>query len=32
MKSHIPPRLRKPLARTIAGTVLVGAWAIGSPH
>ena len=30
--SHIRPRLRKPLARAIAGTVLVGAWAVGSPH
>ena len=32
MISHIPPRLRKPLARAIAGTALVGAWALGSPH
>lgn len=32
MISHIRPRLRKPLARAIAGTALVGAWALGSPH
>jgi phosphatidylglycerophosphate synthase len=32
MISHIRPRLRKPLARAIDGTALVGAWALGSPH
>ncbi len=32
MMSHIRPRLRKPLGRAIAGTALVGAWAIGNPR
>lgn len=32
MRRFIRPRLRKPLMRAIGGTVLAGAWAIGSPH
>jgi hypothetical protein len=30
MMSFIPPRLRKPLYRTLAGLLIAGAWAIGS--
>jgi hypothetical protein len=30
MMSFIPPRLRKPLYRTLAGLLVAGAWAIGS--
>jgi hypothetical protein len=29
MMSFIPPRLRKPLLRTVAGLVFAGAWALG---
>jgi hypothetical protein len=29
MMSFIPPRLRKPLLRTLAGLVFAGAWALG---
>jgi len=32
MMSFIPPRLRKPLGRALAGTFVAAAWAIGSPH
>ena len=32
MMSFIRPRLRKPVARAIAGTAVAAAWAIGSPH
>jgi hypothetical protein len=30
MMSFIPPRLRKPLYRTLAGLLVAGAWAVGS--